>query len=140
MNNAPWQVLAWQSVTVPANGLDSLARTLQHLNTIIDARSEDAIGLRRGQILWGSAPSNQSRVGIAFEWGEVSDQVPTLADPMSIVSNLLFADDRGRPLDQSQQILCLNTVIHEIPWQDSIPSRGGVFKRMLWRDTLPRAA
>jgi hypothetical protein len=133
-------MVTWSRVMVPATHFDRVVRSLRHVGTTVEFHGDDDVPRRRGQALWASTDEPAGRIGIAFDWGEMSTSTPTLADPMAVISNVLFTGADGVPLDDGQQIVYLNTVIHEIPWQASVMGTQEVRGRTLWVDMLPKAA
>lgn len=56
--------------------------------------------------------------GVSWEWIEWEPEVPILADPMSVVSNMSFG--AGSQAWDGQRAVQLNTLIHELPWQQEV--------------------
>jgi hypothetical protein len=46
--------------------------------------------------------------------------IPALADPLSISSNVQFLDADGAPLEPRRQVLHLNMLVHNLPWQEHV--------------------
>ena len=98
-----------------SHGLSVLDTTV-HVDT-------DGSRMRHGQVVWGigGAGSGCSHVaGIAWDWQEVQEDVVAISDPMAVQSNLELVDQDDQSLGQTQQLLCLNRVIHSLPWQDRV--------------------
>lgn len=60
-----------------------------------------------------------AHVGLAWEWVELRPGVLLLADPNSVITNVRFVDKRGRELDALKSLVCVNRILHELPWQES---------------------
>ena len=75
--------------------------------------------LRYGQLLWGFE-TDDSMLGIAWDWREVMPDVVAIADPMSIVSNACFVDEEGIAVDDAVRMLCLNSAVYQLPWQTTV--------------------
>ena len=98
-----------------SHGLSVLDTTV-HVDT-------DGSRKRHGQVVWGigGVGSDASDVaGIAWDWREVQDDVVAICDPMAVQSNLELVDQDDEALGERLQLLCLNRVIHTLPWQDRV--------------------
>jgi len=82
----------------------------------------DGSGRRYGQVLW-SCDTPEGPAGLAWDWFELRPRIVALADPMSILSNLEFADAAGRPLSRAQRVIELNNLIACLPWQEQVVPR-----------------
>jgi hypothetical protein len=85
---------------------------------------------RRGQVLWGMRFSGRT-VGIAWDWEEAQRNVVALADPMRVASNIILTDDNGELVGPSARIMCLNSLIHQLPWQDEFVAQEASFHQPL---------
>jgi hypothetical protein len=92
---------------------------LRHVDTTRSAHP--AKGARScGQILWATEVGN-CKVGLAWSWTCLHDDVVVMTDPMRVTTNLALVDDEsGEPLSASALMRCLNDVIYALPWQDKI--------------------
>lgn len=85
---------------------------------------------RRGQVLWGMRFSGRT-VGIAWDWEEAQRNVVAMADPMRVASNIILTDDKGELVAQSARIMCLNSLIHQLRWQDEFIAQEASFHQPL---------
>jgi len=46
--------------------------------------------------------------------------VVAMSDPMTVLSNIVFLDDKGEPVDEFKRILYLNNAIFVLPWQAQV--------------------
>jgi hypothetical protein len=74
---------------------------------------------RQGQVLWGGA-TERGLVGMAWDWIEMQRDVIVMLDPMTVLSNAVFVDDRGQLLAENNWILYLNNAVHDIEWQKAL--------------------
>ena len=111
-----WQITSWSEVGVRTAEWDSSVNELRHLGTSshVDERDD---GLRYGQSLWGCQTGPDKMVGIAWDWREVRPGVVAMADPMTVLSNVVLLGDEGEPVDSFKRILHLNNAIFSLPWQ-----------------------
>lgn len=113
-----WHVATWKPVVASMRHFERTVGKLRHLGTSLQSAG-DGGGPRCGQVIWGTEDLS-GRIGLAWDWAEVRSETVALVDPMKIVSNLALVDDEGRPLSESQRILHLNCLIHELDWQPHV--------------------
>ena len=66
----------------------------------------------------------QGPVGLAWDWFALRARVPVMADPMGIVSNIVFVGADGAPLPESGRIVELNNIVASLSWQGPlVPAR-----------------
>ncbi len=111
-----WQLASWSEVYVPLADWHNAIGELRHLGTSAQIGDNDE-GLRYGQAVWGIRPATEKWVGIAWDWREIRAGVVAMADPMTVLSNLVFLDETGQALDPFKRILYLNNAIFSLPWQ-----------------------
>lgn len=112
-------VKSWTPVPAAVRCWQESSAGLRHVGTTISERH--AKGVRScGQVLWATA-LNDSQVGLAWRWACLHGEVVVMSDPMAVATNLALVDDEsGEPLTASQLMCCLNSVIYELPWQETI--------------------
>lgn len=113
-----WTVASWKTVVASSRAFSRHAMHLTHLGTCVQPRTGSG-GRRCGQVLWGTR-TPEGMVGLAWDWAEVRDSVITLSDPMTIMSNVKLVDADGESLSESERILHMNNVVHELNWQGSL--------------------
>ncbi len=129
MSIPAWQVINWAPVHIHLRDFQRTCASFRHLGTSVHLDADHA-DLRCGQALWGMEQDGRW-IGVAFEWAEMINHVVTLSDPMQILSNVRLMQDDGESLDDTYRIVQLNTAIHELDWQQEIPSqRGGWTERL----------
>jgi hypothetical protein len=129
MTIAAWQVMTWDTVPMAMDEFEQTITRMQHLGTSTQMDADNA-NRRCGQALWGGMAKGH-RIGIAWDWAEVVQDVVAMSDPMRILSNIALLADDGSRLDPLQQAVFLNCAVHELHWQEHVQGR-----RPLWRDTL----
>ena len=113
---APWALTAWRPLLCQAGGAP-LGR-FRHLGTRITFPG-DRMVRTAGQTLWGGS-LDDGDAGVAWDWVQISRGVVTLADPMSVVTNLRLVGDEGVVLTALQSAVYLNAMVHELPWQTEV--------------------
>lgn len=123
-----WQLMSWKPVltTLPEFRC-ALARMRPWVDTLGAAAEgagavDPAGGRRQGQALWASTHQGQP-LGLAWDWAEVRKDVVALSDPMNVLSNVRLVDEAGAPLGAAEQVLHLNSAIHELEWQAHVMQR-----------------
>ena len=58
--------------------------------------------------------------GLAWEWVELRSGVLMLADPNSIITNVQVVGADRQAADPLDATVSLNTILHRLPWQDSV--------------------
>lgn len=114
----PWHVASWRDVSLALAQRQWMIRRLAHRACSGQPDGELREGAR-GQVMW-SCDTPQGPVGLSWDWFALRPGVLAMADPMNIVSNLVFVDDAGRPLAESQRIVELNNVVHALAWQPGV--------------------
>lgn len=129
MSVPAWQVINWTPVKLELPDFQRTFSSFKHLGTTIHADAEQS-DLRSGQAVWGMEHDGRW-IGVAFEWAEMTNHIVALSDPMQVLSNITLVAADGARVDDGQRIVQLNTAIHELDWQEQIPSR-----RPLWAERL----
>ncbi len=111
-----WQVASWKEVSIPLTEWNDSIAELCHLGTSTHI-DEGESGLRYGQAVWGTKAAQDKWVAIAWDWREVRQGVVAMSDPMTVLSNLVFLDADGNPLDSFKRILHLNNAVYSLNWQ-----------------------
>jgi hypothetical protein len=91
---------------------------LRHLNTSITVRGQGQQPTL-GQTLW-AARSDGHEAGLAWDWVQLRHGLVTLADPLSVVSNLRLLGGRGQVLTALEATRVLNEIVHRLPWQPEV--------------------
>lgn len=111
-------VRSWAPVRSGVSHWEEFSKRLRHMATQVSAYPDPG-SILSGQILWAT-DVKMARVGIAWRWAQLRDDVVVILNPMDVSSNLALVDDLGIPLAASQQLCQLHLVIHDLPWQDRI--------------------
>ena len=111
-----WQVANWNDVCVPISEWNESLSELRHLGTTAHVDDKED-GLRHGQAVWGIRAARDKWVGIAWDWREIRHGIVAMSDPMTVLSNLVFLDEDGEPVDAYKRILYLNNAVFSLPWQ-----------------------
>lgn len=112
-----WHVATWRPVFWTDAQFTAMLRRLKPLSTTMDI--DGRTGLASGTVLWGVLDGD-TRVGIGWDWGEVSHGVVTMTDPMTVLSNIRIMDDGQDGEELDGRVLRLNRAIHCLRWQDGI--------------------
>jgi hypothetical protein len=118
MNIPAWQVFAWGTVAVSQQRWPAIVEKLKHTSASFYLDSNDE-HVKKGQVLWATE-DDFGPVGIAWDWAVLRDKLFVVSDPMHIQSNASLIDDQGEPLDEGEQLLRLNDVVHALPWQQRL--------------------
>jgi hypothetical protein len=122
MATDPWVMAVWPKVPLQLSPLpgDSWPR-LEHQST----RVTEYTDLRSGDTFWATQIDGQA-VGLAWHWLELLPGVVVHADPNGVYTNLrLLAADGTPHTDELQNIVALNTLIHQLPWQAMVMEQVG---------------
>lgn len=111
----PWQIATWRPIATPVRDWRRSTRRLRNISTTVN----DDAGRRHGLVLWG-VQENDMEFGVAWEWVAVGDRVIALADPMSLLSNLILLKPNGDKLSEAEQLFQLHQTVNELPWQASV--------------------
>ena len=112
-------VKSWAPVAAALRHWQESSAGLRHVGTSVYTHVPKGIR-RRGQVLWATDVYD-SRVGIAWGWACLRDDIVVMLNPMSVTTNLaLVDDDSGDPLNFSQLMCCLNAIIYSLPWQEHV--------------------
>lgn len=115
---AAWTIKAWPPVLSQQAAL--FAARYRHIGTEVQDPSAEP-GKRAGQTIWASR--TEPSVAIAWDWAEVCPFVVVLSDPMAILTNAQIERAPHRPLDESDAVVAVNTVVHRLPWQREVRRR-----------------
>ncbi len=106
------------SVCWPVAALSSAAAEVNHAQTRVvrPAGGEERMA---GVTRWerGYADVN---AWLEWDWVELSEGTIAQADPLSVRSNVLLLDARGRPLLSSRRRATLATLVYLLPWQGPV--------------------
>ena len=116
MKTPAWQIAAWDQVGISVDQWDHLSETLQYLGSSSGVTEKH--GLRSGQTAWGVHITEGGDIGLAWDWLEVRPGVVAMADPMTVLSNVVLLEN-GEPVAPSKLILHLNNAIFSLPWQNA---------------------
>jgi hypothetical protein len=105
----------WRPVSTCVSRWTHNVRLFEHIGTV-HAHATACEDLKRGQVVWG-VPDGDFPVAVCWDWAEVRVGIVALANPMTVFSNVRLLAEDGAPLSQSQTLLELNGVIHELDWQ-----------------------
>jgi hypothetical protein len=89
-----------------------------HLDTQVFTASDPAAPCS-GQTVWRGDAAD-SKIGVAWDWVMVSDDVVAMADPMSVVSNLRLLGPKGEVLTAWESALHLSQIVYGLPWQGEV--------------------
>lgn len=118
MNLPCWHLLAWKRVEVTAAQFSKAVRHMRCLGVSI-REGESTRTRRLGETLWG-VDLHEGTIGIAWEWGEVSEGIVALVDPLTILSNVCLVTDDGVSISSDELILHLNCAVNNLRWQPSV--------------------
>lgn len=114
MHDAGWELERWPRVVFDGDVL--CPRRYRHVTSwLTDGSVADSVA--RGRTVWGSIDS--PFVVIAWDWAGVAPGVLSLADPMSIASNLRLRR-RGMRASANALLLPLNALVHQLSWQTAV--------------------
>ena len=116
MRTPAWQIAAWDKIGLSVDQWEHLSETLQYLGSSSGVIEQH--GLRSGQTAWGANITESGDIGLAWDWREVRPGVVAMADPMTVLSNVVLLEN-GEPVAPSKQILHLNSAIFSLPWQNA---------------------
>lgn len=57
---------------------------------------------------------------MAWDWVQLSRGIVTMADPLSVITNISLIDADGDILPALESLRHLNEVVHATPWQDEV--------------------
>jgi len=89
---------------------------LEHLGTQV---TRDACSPTVGQTMW-ACRSDDRPAGMAWDWIHLPRGIVTMADPMSVVTNLTLLGPEGELLTELESARHLNCIVHGLPWQDEV--------------------
>lgn len=122
MNVPCWHVLTWKRIEVSATQFSNAVRHMRCLG--ISVRDDEAMpAKRRGEVVWSTNVKGHE-LGVAWEWGEVSDGIVAMIDPLTILSNVELVADDGSPMGSDEFILHLNSAVNRLPWQSAVRRLG----------------
>jgi hypothetical protein len=106
------------SVCWPVAALSSAAAEVNHAQTRVlrAAAGEDRMA---GVTRWERRYADVS-AWLEWDWVELSVGTIAQSDPLSVRSNVLLLDDRGRPLLSSRRRATLATLVYLLPWQGPV--------------------
>jgi len=106
------------SVCWPVAALSSAAAEVNHAQTRVlrTAAGEDRMA---GVTRWERRYADVS-AWLEWDWVELSVGTIAQSDPLSVRSNVLLLDDRGRPLLSSRRRATLATLVYLLPWQGPV--------------------
>jgi len=72
-----------------------------------------------GHTVWGQL-GEDTEVGLAWDWVEVTAGVVAMADPMALVTNVKLLDREGEVIAPAVAALHFNQFVHRLPWQRQV--------------------
>ena len=112
----PWLIASWPILEREIGRTEEIVSGLTHLGTTVAAECDD-FGRLLGHTIWGGGDSG---VGVAWDWVEAIEGVFALSDPMGVVSNVGYVDERGRPVADMVSAVQLNCITYSLPWQAEV--------------------
>jgi len=112
----PWTVRAWPPLLWQVDQLRRLQ--LRHLGTRI-THPGDPANRTAGQTIWASS-ADGSQAGMAWDWIHLSRGIVSMADPLSVVTNLRLVNADGDGVPMLETLRYLNEVVHSVNWQDEV--------------------
>lgn len=91
---------------------------LRHLGTRITSPG-DPVSRPAGQTLW-ALPADDGQAGMAWDWVQLSRGIVTMADPLSVITNISLVSADGDILPPLESLRHLNEVVHALPWQEEV--------------------
>lgn len=110
-------VSQWFPISATLLEWQRLTRSMRQLE--VSSAFDDESRVQHGETLWG-APCRGTLVTLAWRWREVNANVLAIDNPMTISSNVVLLDERGREITQAKRILHLNNAVHRFSWQAPI--------------------
>lgn len=112
----PWTLRAWPPILWQVERLRPLQ--LRHLGTRVTSPG-DPVNRPAGQTLWAIAAEDR-QAGMAWDWVQLSRGIVTMADPLSVITNISLVDADGDILPALESLRHLNEVVHATPWQEEV--------------------
>jgi hypothetical protein len=112
----PWTLRAWPPLLWQVESLRPLH--LRHLGTRITSPG-DPVNRPAGQTLW-AVPAGDGQAGMAWDWVQLSRGIVTMADPLSVITNISLVGPQGNVLPPLESLRHLNEVVHSLPWQAEV--------------------
>jgi hypothetical protein len=112
----PWTVRAWPPLLWQVETPSRLR--LRHLGTRV-TNPGDQTSRPAGQTIW-AGPLGGAQAGMAWDWIHLSRGIVSMADPLSVVTNLRLVNTNGDGLTQLEALRYLNEVVHTLDWQDEV--------------------
>lgn len=112
----PWTLRAWPPILWQVDRLRPLQ--LRHLGTRVTSPG-DPVNRPAGQTLWAIAAEDH-QAGMAWDWVQLSRGIVTMADPLSVITNISLIDADGDILPALESLRNLNEVVHATPWQEEV--------------------
>ena len=106
------------SVCWPVAALSSAAADVHHTQTRV-ARASVGGPAVSGVTRWERRYADVV-AWLEWDWVELGEGTIAQADPLSVRSNVLLLDDRGRPLLSSRRRATLATLVYLLPWQGPV--------------------
>jgi hypothetical protein len=57
---------------------------------------------------------------VAWDWVEIQNGVVAMADPLGVITNVQFLDQRGDALPEREVAIRLQQLVHALPWQREV--------------------
>ncbi len=116
-----WTVYAWPPILWQAGQSSRVQFVHMGTRVLSEGRNEPCCG----QTVWGSAVGDGT-AGVAWDWVELCNGVVAMADPFGFITNLKLVDENGAQLPSLQVALCINELVHELPWQAEVHAALGL--------------
>jgi hypothetical protein len=117
MTTQPWQIISWEPLPTSLETFRDMSRAMRNLGIAVHSRGPD--GLCTGQVAWGM-DAKAGPAGIAWDWAEVRAGVLAMADPMTILSNIVLLSPDTEQLVWSERLLKMHEAIHRFTWQSPV--------------------
>ena len=106
------------SVCWPASALSSAAMDVVHARTQI-RRPRGSVRGVGGSTRWERQYADAT-AWVEWVWAEIGEGTIVQADPLTVRSNGLLLDERGRPMLSSRRRATLATLVYLLPWQGPV--------------------
>lgn len=73
-----------------------------------------------GNSVWIATSKDSQCIALAFDWAMVEQDVPVVADPFRVTSNLWPVDESGVALSEVARFRILNTLVWSLKWQSTV--------------------
>jgi len=106
------------SVAWPASALADAVHEVRHAKTKATKRNGSPF-LASGDTRW-ECQLPEDVAWIEWDWTETGEGAVAHLEPLSVRSNVLLLDDRGRPMLSSRRRSALSALVYHLPWQGPV--------------------